>query len=84
MRAALALCSLLALPAVAQAPRMSVYDVAHAYYRYGYLRGQIDALEGVTVVGHADRYKLPPVDPALRQQVRAARAAAINTLGSAK
>ena len=83
MRATVALLCLLALPVVAQAPRASVYDVAQAYYRLGYLRGLQDALDGATVTGQADRWRLPPAPASLPAQLRAARADAVRTLGAA-
>ncbi|MBS0414355.1 MAG: hypothetical protein JSR68_08280 [Proteobacteria bacterium] len=81
--AALALAAAAALaPAAAQAPRASVYDVAQAYYRLGYLRGLQDALDGATVTGQADRWRLPPAPASLPAQLRAARADAVRTLGA--
>lgn len=82
--AALAMAAIATLaPAAAQAPRASVYDVAQAYYRLGYLRGLQDALDGATVTGQADRWRLPPAPASLPAQLRAARADAVRTLGSA-
>ena len=64
--------------------RASVEDVARAYFEYGYARGQQDVLEGATIVGQADQYKLPPIT---REQLiawRQARYTAVQTLEAAK
>lgn len=52
----------IAIALVAEAhTKPSVEEVARAYFSYGYARGQQGVLEGATIVGHADQYKLPPI-----------------------
>lgn len=62
----------------------SVEDVTRDYYAYGYARGQQDVLEGATIVGQADQYKMPPIT---REQLiawRQARYTAVQTLEAAR
>lgn len=64
--------------------RASVEDVARAYFEYGYARGQQDVLEGATIVGQADQYKLPPITHEQLIAWRQARYTAVQTLEAAK
>ena len=73
----------IALVAEARA-KPSVEDVARAYFEYGYARGQQDVLEGVTIVGQADQYKLPPITREQLIKWREARYTAVQTLEAAK
>ena len=61
-----------------------VEDVARAYYAYGYARGQQDVLEGATIVGQADQYKLPPITREQLLRWREARQKATATLEAAR
>ena len=64
--------------------RASVEDVARAYFEFGYARGQQDVLEGATIVGQADKYKLPPITREQLLKWREARQKATATLEAAR
>lgn len=64
--------------------RASVEDVARAYFEFGYARGQQDVLEGATIVGQADQYKLPPITREQLLAWREARQKATATLEAAR
>lgn len=85
--AALALLVVVVLAALdvrASPPKPDVNAVARAYFEFGYARGQQDVLEGATIVGQADQYKLPPITREQLVQWRQARYNAVQTLEAAK
>ncbi len=53
-------------------------------FEYGYARGQQDVLEGATIVGQADQYKLPPITREQLLAWREARQKATATLEAAR
>lgn len=82
--ALLVLIVLAALDVRASTPKPGVDAVARAYFEFGYARGQQDVLEGATIVGQADQYKLPPVTREQLLAWREARQKATATLEAAR
>ena len=75
----------IAIALVAEAhTKPSVEDVARAYFEFGYARGQQDVLEGATIVGEADKYKMPPITREQLIKWREARYKAVQTLEAAQ